>query len=256
MTDNMQELKEKQIWMLWRWETKPDGKRKKVPMSASGGPCGTDEKWRSSWATYDEAATAKEKISNAAGIGFKIPEDFYFIDIDDRELTDPLVQTIFSRHDSYAEYSISGTGIHQYGKCDFTKVPTYTDKNGKLCLDRQFYQKKPNNKMELYIGGITNRFAVYTGNVIEDKPLRECTAAILTTLDKDMRRKPKVKYSEKRDGKRELEQAQARIQKLDEIIQRLYEDNVEGKISDERQLRGRTERAGKPGVRAEKADRC
>lgn len=37
-----------------------------------------------------------------------------------------------------------------------------------------------------------------------------------------------------RDDKRELEQAQARIHKLDEIIQRLYEDNVEGKISDER----------------------
>lgn len=54
--------------------------------------------------------------------------------------------------------------------------------------------------MELYIGSITNRFAVFTGKVIEDKPFRECTAAILTTLDKDMRRKPKVKYSEKRDG--------------------------------------------------------
>ena len=37
-----------------------------------------------------------------------------------------------------------------------------------------------------------------------------------------------------RDGKRELEQAQTRIRKLDDIIQRLYEDNVEGKISDER----------------------
>ena len=37
-----------------------------------------------------------------------------------------------------------------------------------------------------------------------------------------------------RDGKRELEQAQNRIRKLDEFIQRLYEDNVEGKISDER----------------------
>lgn len=37
-----------------------------------------------------------------------------------------------------------------------------------------------------------------------------------------------------RDGKRELEQSQARIHKLDEIIQRLYEDNIEGKISDER----------------------
>ncbi len=37
-----------------------------------------------------------------------------------------------------------------------------------------------------------------------------------------------------RDGKRELEHSQARIIKLDEIIQRLYEDNIEGKISDER----------------------
>lgn len=37
-----------------------------------------------------------------------------------------------------------------------------------------------------------------------------------------------------RDSKHELEQAQARINKLDEIIQRLYEDNIEGKISDER----------------------
>ena len=37
-----------------------------------------------------------------------------------------------------------------------------------------------------------------------------------------------------RDGKRELEQTQSRIRKLDDIIQRLYEDNLEGKVSDER----------------------
>ena len=37
-----------------------------------------------------------------------------------------------------------------------------------------------------------------------------------------------------RDGKRELEQAQTRIRKLDEIIQHLYEDKLESKISDER----------------------
>lgn len=37
-----------------------------------------------------------------------------------------------------------------------------------------------------------------------------------------------------RDEKRELEQAEARVHKLDTIIQRLYEDNDEGKISDER----------------------
>ena len=37
-----------------------------------------------------------------------------------------------------------------------------------------------------------------------------------------------------RDSKRELEQAQSRIKKLDEIIQKLYEDNIEGKVSNER----------------------
>lgn len=37
-----------------------------------------------------------------------------------------------------------------------------------------------------------------------------------------------------RESKRELDIANTRIRKLDEIIQRLYEDNIEGKISDER----------------------
>ena len=52
-----------------------------------------------------------------------------------------------------------------------------------------------------------------------------------------------------RDGKKELEQAHHRINKLDTIIQRLYEDNIEGKISDERfakderKLRGRANTA-------------
>ncbi len=37
-----------------------------------------------------------------------------------------------------------------------------------------------------------------------------------------------------RDSTKELEQVTQRIRKLDEIIQRLYEDNLDGKISDER----------------------
>ena len=47
------------------------------------------------------------------------------------------------------------------------------------------------------------------------------------------RRKAEIDRS-LRESKRDLEQAQARIRKLDALIQRLYEDNVEGKISDER----------------------
>lgn len=37
-----------------------------------------------------------------------------------------------------------------------------------------------------------------------------------------------------RDSKKEYEQAKARIAKLDTIVQRLYEDNPDGKISDDR----------------------
>ena len=57
----------------------------------------------------------------------------------------------------------------------------------------------------------------------EDEFVEMVTKKTRIELDKSMR-----------DGKRELEQSQARINKLDEIIQRLYEDNIEGKISDER----------------------
>ncbi len=57
----------------------------------------------------------------------------------------------------------------------------------------------------------------------ENEFVEMVTKKTRTDLDKSMR-----------DGKRELEQSQARISKLDDIIQRLYEDNIVGKISDER----------------------
>lgn len=31
--------------------------------------------------------------------------------------------------------------------------------------------KNPHNKTELYLGGITNRFAAYTGDAVNDEPL-------------------------------------------------------------------------------------
>ncbi|MBZ4653100.1 MAG: primase [Peptococcaceae bacterium] len=222
----MQELMDMKIWMLWRWATDKNGKPTKKPFAAGGGPTGTDDKWSHTWVTYNEAVKAKEHNPVAAGIGFKIPKGYYFIDIDHKAITDPLVQTILARHDSYAEYSVSGTGIHQYGKCDFTQIPTYIDKNGNLKLDRQFYTKNPHNNLELYIGGITNRFAAFTGNIINDKPLRECTAAVLTTLDKNMRRKGKAKYSAKRDGDRAVFDivCNLRKQKNGEKFKKLYDD--------------------------------
>ena len=189
----MQQLKAQRIWFPWRMEKDGD-QIKKIPFAAGGGATGTNEKYCHTWVTYEEAVAAAEKVG-AAGVGFVIPEGFFFLDIDHADKNDPRVQTMLSRFDSYAEYSVSGNGLHIYGKVDLRKLPIAPDKNGKPRLDKQFYMKNPNNGIELYIGGLTNRFAAFTGNAVADLPLQDCTTAVLTTLDKDMRKTEKVKYA-------------------------------------------------------------
>lgn len=220
----MQELMDMKIWFLWIWGKDEKGNPTKVPKSTLYGETGTDDAHSDTWVTYKEAMVARDKY-NAAGVGFKIPDGYFFLDIDGRELSDPFVQTILNRFDSYTEYSQSGNGVHAYGKIDISKIPTYINKEGKLRLDRQFYMKNRHNKTELYIGGITNRFACFTGNVIVDAPLKDCTLAVLTTLDKDMRKKQKKKYSAKRDGSEEVFRIieQLRKQKNGEKFSKLFD---------------------------------
>lgn len=198
----MEELKSQKLWVCWQY-VMDKGKRKKKPISAYGTATGSDEPHRHTWVTYDEAvAAAREKGFD--GVGFVVPEGYFFLDIDHRSLEDALSKTMFARFDTYAERSVSGEGIHFYGKCDWEKIPFCIDSKGARKLDKAYYTKNPKTEIELYIGGLTNRIAVYTGNVISDKPLNDCTAAILTTLDKDMRRAEKKKYSPKRDGDKNI----------------------------------------------------
>ena len=185
MNENVMELKEQKIWLCWNFREK-GGKRTKVPIAASGEKTGTDEAHSSTWVTFDEAKRAAAE-KNYSGVGFVIPEGYFFLDIDHRELDDPYIKTMLERFGSYAEKSVSGKGLHIYGRCDFTKVPT-EEKNGKLKLHRRYYQKNPNNGTELYMGGLTNRFAVFTENIVQDKPLKDCTNAVLVTLEKNMKR--------------------------------------------------------------------
>ena len=166
------------------------GKRTKVPKSAAGGATCTTERWRKTWVTYDDAILAKERI-NADGIGFILPKGYFFLDIDGRSANDAFAKRLLKRFDTYAEYSVSGNGIHIYGKCDLSKIPTYTDKTGNLKLSKDFYQKNSGNGIELYFAGITRRFAAFTGNVISNMPLKDCSAKTLLTLNEDMRRSSK-----------------------------------------------------------------
>lgn len=194
----MDELKAMPVWVCWNYALK-NSKRTKVPVSAYGTATGTNTVYAHTWVTFDKAITIADK-QGYDGVGFIIPEGYFFLDLDDKESSDPFVQLMLKRFDTYAERSVSGNGQHIIGKYDISRIPTYIDKDGNLKLNREFYQKNSKIGMELYFGGITNRFAVYTGDVICDNPLIECTDALLVTLDKEMRRKAKVKYSAKRDG--------------------------------------------------------
>lgn len=220
----MDEIKSQKLWLCWNFKF-VKGRWTKVPISATGAATGTDEAHSGTWVTYEEAMSAA-KARGYDGVGFKIPDGWFFLDIDHRDVSDSLVQTMLSRFGSYAERSVSGGGIHIYGKCDIGRLPTYTNGKGKLCLDRAFYMKNSHNGMELYIGGITNRFAAYTEDVIADLPIMDCTDALLVTFDKDMRKAAKKNYSERRDGDdRELFDlvANLRKQKNGEKFTRLYD---------------------------------
>jgi P4 family phage/plasmid primase-like protien len=64
-----------------------------------------------------------------------------------------------------------------------SKIP---QKDGKL--DSHYYAKNPHNHLEIYFGGLTNRFFTYTGDVISDKPVADCTEAALWFLDTHMQK--------------------------------------------------------------------
>lgn len=170
-----------------------NGKITKVPFSVYGGATGTDEKYKDTWATYEEAFAAMLRCG-ASGLGFKVPEDVYFLDADHKDMADPLLQKLLKRHNSYAELSPSGNGIHILGICDVKKLPIiYDEKKQRNVLSSEFYQKNSAIGVELYIGSVTNRFATFTGYVINDVSLSDGTEAVLATLNEDMRRKDKGK---------------------------------------------------------------
>ena len=198
----VEELKDKNLWFLWSAKPGKNGKVTKVPFAANGGAIGTDDAHKGTWVSFDDAESARNQF-RASGLGLKIPKGFFLLDIDHKDISDPFAQLMLSRFSSYAEVSPSGKGIHIIGQCDITKLPVhFDDRRKKLVLDSEYYQKRSDIGLELYIGDITNRYGTFTGNTINSLPIADCTQAVLTTLDKEMRKKPKAKYSAKRDGGR------------------------------------------------------
>ena len=117
------------------------------------------------------------------GIGFVIPRGYFFVDIDHKELDDPLVKELLSLFPTYAEISPSGNGIHFYGKCDLGIIPTEPvtslirlfSKEEKASqttaprkrLSRRYYSKNSAAGLKVfYIGDLTSRYSTFTGNKV------------------------------------------------------------------------------------------
>ena len=197
----MKNLKEKRLWLLWKKQVR-DGKTAKVPFAVNGGKTGTNKEYCKTWVTYQEAEQAAKK-EQGVGIGFKIPNNVFFLDIDHKDLDDPVVKDILSMFNTYTEFSVSGDGIHVYGYLDLTRLPTRIDtKTNRRKLRPEYYIHHPTNGLELYVGELTNRYAAYTGNVIVDAPLRDCTDAVIEVLNRYMRRpvKKAAKSKTKKPG--------------------------------------------------------
>ena len=51
----IEDLKQEKLWLVWNYMPGKNGKITKVPFSAYGGATGTDEKYKDTLATYDDA---------------------------------------------------------------------------------------------------------------------------------------------------------------------------------------------------------
>ena len=108
------------------------------------------------------------------------------------------------------------------GRClpqsEYMVCATYRKKGKSVCPSHQIR----NSVIEQLLLEDLQRVTAYARNH-EDEFLQLVTRNSEKALDRELR-----------DCRKEYEQAKARIAKLDTLIQRIYEDNVEGKISDDR----------------------
>lgn len=108
------------------------------------------------------------------------------------------------------------------GRClpqsEYMVCATYRKKGKSVCPSHQIR----NSVIEQLLLEDLQRVTAYARNH-EDEFLRLVTRNSEKALDRELR-----------DCRKEYEQAKARIAKLDTLIQRIYEDSVEGKISDDR----------------------
>jgi putative DNA primase/helicase len=148
------ELKNLKHWCCFKLQQRGE-KKTKIPIDANTGGLGKSNDERT-WSSFETALGAINKF-NCDGLGFYFKPPYFGIDIDkvqeeinrykagDHE--DNIVSEFIQMMGSYAEYSVSGTGIHIIAKGDLPKGG----------------RRKGN--VEMYDSG---RFFAMTGNIASD----------------------------------------------------------------------------------------
>ncbi len=123
-----EELKELRQWCCFKLQPRGD-KMTKIPIDANTGQLGKSND-ESTWADFDTALSAIEKY-NLDGLGFYFKAPFFGIDIDNvkeeieryknDDHEDNIVSEFIELMCSYAEYSVSGNGIHIIAKGELPK---------------------------------------------------------------------------------------------------------------------------------------
>lgn len=180
------------------------------------------------YSSFDETVQAFAK-GGYAGIGIGCFEPLRLVDVDDCIVNgklDARGQGIVNTLDSYTELSPSGNGIHIFILAD------------EFAYDSErYYINNRNTHVEVYAPDVTGKFLTLTGKAIHDADVNERSEHEREFIELVTKQSEKALNRQLRDSHKKLEQAKSRIAKLDTIIQRLYEDNLDGKISDERFVR-------------------
>ena len=212
----MNTLKQQKIWVCWKY-VNDNGRNTKKPFSVTGYPTGTSKDHSDEWSDYETALAAyKMPDSGFDGVGFVMTEGLFLLDIDHRSEDDPMLRDFCALFHTYTEISPSGHGYHLYGRVDLSRIPkAWSEEHWKL--DDKYYVKNSALGLELYIGGLTNRFATFTGNVLEEllsAPLTDCTDAVLTFLDTYMERPETQTALSKLDTKRFIKFSEEQIPEI------------------------------------------
>lgn len=175
------ELKDGVRWCVWKREYR-DGKPTKIPYNPATG-AKAESNNPETFSGFDLAEEQFKYLGEYDGVGMLVCNNFAAIDIDhcvtDGELSD-FAKEICETMQCYTEFSPSKTGL----RIIFTAPGLNYDKS-------KYYIKNPNNGVEIYVAGMTNRFVTITGNTIFNYPIREAIQPLQTVLDKYMQRSKK-----------------------------------------------------------------